>query len=272
MTATTESAAVANDESVGSGKIKKRRSVYPWVSVISLLAMIGLWQLLVSAGAVSTQVMSSPSQVWHTAGQVISNGTLGSAFGDSAKLYLTGLGISIVVGVPAGIIFGYWRFIGAIFDPLIAILYATPLIALLPLVLVWFGISFKAQVVMVLLVAIFPIIITTMNGVRELDPDLLRVAKSFRASQWSIIRTLLFPSLLPYIVTGLRLSMGLGLIGVVVSEYYLGESGLGGFIMQAGSINDTSQVMVGILVLALSSVLLTALIKWVERRVTPWRP
>jgi NitT/TauT family transport system permease protein len=111
-----------------------------------------------------------------------------------------------------------------------------------------------------------------MNGVRELDPDLLRVAKSFRASQWSIIRTLLFPSLLPYIVTGLRLSMGLGLIGVVVSEYYLGESGLGGFIMQAGSINDTSQVMVGILVLALSSVLLTALIKWVERRVTPWRP
>jgi ABC-type nitrate/sulfonate/bicarbonate transport system permease component len=252
MTATTESAAVANDESVGSGKIKKRRSVYPWVSVISLLAMIGLWQLLVSAGAVSTQVMSSPSQVWHTAGQVISNGTLGSAFGDSAKLYLTGLGISIVVGVPAGIIFGYWRFIGAIFDPLIAILYATPLIALLPLVLVWFGISFK--------------------GVRELDPDLLRVAKSFRASQWSIIRTLLFPSLLPYIVTGLRLSMGLGLIGVVVSEYYLGESGLGGFIMQAGSINDTSQVMVGILVLALSSVLLTALIKWVERRVTPWRP
>jgi NitT/TauT family transport system permease protein len=248
-----------------------RRGLYPLISMISIVVIIVIWQLLVSTGALSMQVASSPQEVLKQADTMFGDGSLVSAIGSSAKLYAVGIGISIVIGVPAGIVFGYWRMIGAIFDPLVAMLYATPLIALLPLVLVWFGISFKAQVVMVVLVSIFPMLIATMNGTRELDPDLLRVAKSFRASQWAIIRTLLFPSLLPYIITGLRLSMGGGLIGVVVSEYYLGESGLGGLIMQAGAINNTAGVMVGILVLALSSVLLTALIKWVDRRVSPWR-
>jgi len=241
------------------------------VSVLSVIVVLAVWELLAALDAINTATMSSPSDILSAARRLIESGELLSAIGSSAKLFGLGLGISALIGIPGGIVLGWWRMLGAVFEPFIAILYATPLIAILPLILVWFGITFKAQVVMVVLVSVFPMLVSVTAGVRQVDPALLRLARSYRASQTAILRTLVLPSTVPFIITGLRLSMGLGLVGVVVAEYFLGEKGLGGLILRAGLVLDTSTVFVGIVVLGASSLLLTGLIKWIDRTASAWR-
>ncbi len=247
------------------------RVAYRLVGVVSVIALLVIWQVMSDTNVVNPALSSSPSGVWDTARQMISDGTLGAAVWSTAGLFAVGLGVSIFIGVTAGIILGWWRLLGAVFDPLVAMLYATPLIALLPLVLVWFGISFKGQVVMVVLVSVFPLLVNVMVGTRQVDPGLLRLATSFRGSQLAVLRTLVIPSIVPYIVTGVRLAVGGALIGVTLAEYFEGNSGIGGVILRAGTELNAGMVFVGIVVLAGTSLTLTALIRAVEGRVSGWR-
>lgn len=247
------------------------RTRYKVIGVASLILGLALWQLLADTGAINSALSSSPLDVWRSAIQLISAGTLGSAVLASAELYGVGLALSIAIGLIFGMVLGWWRALGAVFDPWIAILYSTPLIALLPLVLVWFGIGFQGQIVMVVLVSVFPLLINVMTGTRHVDDALLRLARSFGASEFAILRSLVLPSLVPYIVTGVRLAVGTALIGVVLAEYFEGTSGIGALILRAGVQLDTAEVFVGIVVLAGTVLTLTSLIRLVERRINSWR-
>lgn len=247
------------------------RATHRLIGFGSIIGLLVLWQVLADTNVINTATASDPSDVWNMGRQMVSDGTLGSAIWSSAGLYGAGLGVAILIGVIGGIILGWWRILGAIFDPWIAILYSTPLVALLPLVLVWFGITFKAQVVMVVLVSVFPLLVNVMVGTRQVDPGLLRLAKSFRGSQFAVLRTLVLPSLVPYIVTGLRLAAGGGLIGVTVAEYFMGNNGIGGMILRDGTELNTAGTFVGIVVLAGASLTILAIIRTVERRVSGWR-
>ncbi|MBO0768372.1 MAG: ABC transporter permease [Solirubrobacterales bacterium] len=244
---------------------------YRIIGFASVIGLLVLWQIAADNNLVNHATSSSPSEVWNQARQMVSDGTLGSAVAASGKLYGVGLGVSVLIGVFGGIILGWWRLLGAIFDPWIAMLYSTPLIAVLPLILVWFGINFKGQVVMVVVVSVFPLLVNVMAGVRQVEPRLLRLARSFRGSQLAILRTLVLPSIVPYIVTGLRLAAGAGLIGVTVAEYFEGENGVGGVILRAGTELNTSEVFVGVAVLAGAALTMTLLIRMVEARVSGWR-
>lgn len=253
------------------GTIWRSDHRYKLLSLISVIGALALWQLFADLGWINETLSSSPSNVFHALKQSISDGTLGTAVVSSAKLYGTGLACSISIGIVFGVLLGWWRALGALFDPWIAALYSTPLIALLPLIIVWFGIGFKGRVVMVVLVSVFPLLVSVMTGSRQVDPALIRLATSFRASQLAIIRTLLLPSLVPYIVTGVRLAVGTGLIGVVLAEYFEGTSGIGGMILHAGVQLDASMVFVGIVVLAGTALTLTSLIRLLEARFNSWR-
>jgi NitT/TauT family transport system permease protein len=253
---------------------RRRRLGSGWhklISAASIALGLALWQWLAASGAINRTLTSSPSDVVRSAYGMIADGSLGAAVLSSARLYGIGLAISIVIGIVAGMALGWWRALGAAFDPWIAILYSTPLIALLPLIIVWFGIGFRGQVVMVVLVSVFPLLVNVMVGTRQVDESLLRLARSFGGSQLAVLRSLVLPSLVPYIVTGVRLSVGAGLIGVVISEYFEGSNGIGGIILKAGVQLDSSAVFVGIVVLAGTVLTLTSLIRVIEKKVSGWR-
>jgi ABC-type nitrate/sulfonate/bicarbonate transport system permease component len=246
-------------------------SRYKLVSLGSLIGGLILWQVLAEVGIVDRSLASCPLDVFRAARLMIDNGSLGSAVASSARLYAAGVGLSVALGIICGVAFGWWRTLGAVFDPWVAVLYSTPLVAVLPLVIVWFGIGFKGQVALVVLVSVFPLLVTVTTGTRQVDEALLRLARSFGASQFAILRSLLLPSLVPYVVTGVRLSVGTGLIGVVIGEYFEGSQGVGGIILQAGVTLNSSQVFVGIFVLAGTALTLTSIIRFFEAKLTVWR-
>lgn len=247
------------------------RRRYTAISILSVLVVLGVWQVCADTGVVQARLTSSPWGVVQAARYLIDTGQLGSDIASSAALFGVGITIAIVIGGIGGVVIGWWRTVGAIFEPFIAMLYAMPLIALLPVILVWFGITFEAQIVMVVLISVFPVLVSVMTGTRHVDLELIRLARSFRASQGAIMRTVVLPSLVPYFITGIRLAIGGALVGVVVSEYFMGESGIGGLIVRAGDILDTGQVFVGVTILALVSVFLTSLLRALERRLMRWR-
>lgn len=246
----------------------------PWlkvVSVVSVVLLLAVWQLLAQTGVIDRTQSSSPADVWRSFASMAANGSLGTALLASAKLYGVGLALSVGIGIVFGLILGWWRVLGAIFDPWIAVLYSTPLIALLPLIIVWFGIGFQGQLVMVVLVSVFPLLVNVMAGTRQADDALLRLARSYGASQCAIVRTIVLPALVPYVVTGIRLAIGTALIGTVIGEYFEGTDGIGSIILKAGVMLDSSGVFVGIVILAGVALGLTSLIRVAERKVSSWR-
>lgn len=251
------------------GVVSRHR--YKLLSFASVLVALGLWQLFAELGLINRSLSSSPVDVWDAFKGVVSDGTLATAVVSSAKLYGLGLACSITIGVVLGIALGWWRILGALFDPWIAVLYSTPTIALLPLILVWFGIGFEGRLAIVLLVSVFPLLVSVMTGSRQVDESMLRLARSFRASQFAIMRSVLVPSLVPYMVAGVRLAIGTGLIGVVLSEYFEGTDGIGGMILRAGVELNAGKVFVGIAILAGTALTLTSLIRLLEARFSFWR-
>ncbi|HEY6496642.1 MAG TPA: ABC transporter permease [Trebonia sp.] len=241
------------------------------ISIASVIVVLAAWQLCASQGVVDEKLTSSPWGVVQSFRFLIDNGQLGSDVASSARLFGVGLGLAIVIGGLGGVLIGWWRLVAAVFEPWIAILYSMPLIALLPLILVWFGISFSAEVVMVVLISVFPVLVSVITGTRNVDQELVRLARSFCGSELAVIRTVLFPSLVPYFVSGVRLAIGSALVGVVVSEYFLGNSGIGGLIVTAGENLQSGEVFVGITILALSAIVMTTLLRRAERRISQWR-
>lgn len=248
-----------------------RRTAYLLLSILSVAVVLGAWQLCSSTGVVNPSLASSPWGVITAAQHLIASGELGSDVAASAELLAVGLAISIVVGTVLGLAIGWSKVMAAVCEPFVVMIYAMPTIALLPVILAWFGISFEAQVVMVFVISVFPILVSVMTGTRSVDISLIRLARSFRASQYKILRTVVLPAIIPYFVSGVRLGIGTGLIGVVVAEYFLGENGLGGLIVKEGALLEISYVFVGLIVLALGALVLTSGLRTIERRVTKWR-
>lgn len=253
------------------GRRLSNRALYRIIGLASVIGGLVLWQVLADTNVLNVATSSSPSNIWDSARLLISNGTLGSSVAASAKLYGVGLGASILIGITLGLILGRFRLLSAVFDPWIAMLYSTPLVALLPLILVWFGITFLAQVVVVVVVSVFALLVNVMVGVREVDPGLKRLAQSFRGSELAVLRTLVLPAIVPYVVTGVRLAVGFAFIGVVVSEYFMGDQGIGGMIVREGNELNTGAVFVGIVVIAGAALVMTGIVRALESRVSGWR-
>jgi len=242
------------------------------ISALAVVAFLILWELSARHRWIEPLFTSSPSRVFTAFRELVRTGELQRNGLASLRLFLSGMSLAIGIGVPLGIVIGWYRRINAIIDPFISILYATPRLALIPLILLWFGVGDQSRVVVVFLTAFFPIVINTTSGVRAIDPQLLRVSRVFGANDMQIFRTLALPTALPYIMTGIRLAIGQGLIGVVVAEFFLGKTGIGSMITRAGYTLRSDVAMVGVLIVAASSLILTAALRFIERRLARWRP
>jgi len=189
---------------------------------------------------------------------------------ESLLILFYGLAIAIVVGVPLAILMARFRPVDWALDLPVNAMYATPMVALVPLLVLWFGIYMQAKVIVVFLFCVFPILINTYQGVRECDKNMLEVARSFRSSEWRMWRDVLFPFALPFIAAGIRLAIGRGLVGVVIAEFYTTISGLGYMITRYAHIFDMDKTFVPVILLMFLGVSLTSALKWLERRIAPW--
>ena len=170
-----------------------------------------------------------------------------------------------MVGLPLGVLLGRSRTLNAMLDPFITAFNATPRLVFLPLVLLWFGLGLWSKVVIVFIGALFPILINTYEGVRNADKVLINVVRSFGAKEWDIARLVVVPNSLPYIVAGLRLAIGRAVLGVVVAEFFGSEEGLGVVMVRAAGSYQVDVVFAGLIVFASLSLLMTGLVKMVER-------
>jgi NitT/TauT family transport system permease protein len=181
-----------------------------------------------------------------------------------------GLVAAVIVGIPLAVAMARVRWLDWALDLPINALYATPLVALVPLLVLWFGIYLKAKIIVVFLFAVFPLLINTYQGVRECDKNMLEVAQSFRSSEWRTWQDVLLPFAVPYILAGVRLAIGRGLIGMIIAEFYTTISGLGFMITKYANVFAMDKTFVPVIVLMVLGVSLTTLLKWFGRRIAPW--
>jgi NitT/TauT family transport system permease protein len=189
---------------------------------------------------------------------------------ESLLILFYGLGIAIRVDVPLAILMARFKPVDWALDLPVNAMYATPMVALVPLLVLWFGIYMEAKVIVVFLFCVFPVLINTYQGVRECDKNMLEVARSFRSNEWRMWQDVLFPFALPYIAAGVRLAIGRGLVGVVIAEFYTTISGLGYMITRYAHIFDMDKTFVPVILLMFLGVSLTSALKWLERRIAPW--
>jgi sulfonate transport system permease protein len=243
----------------------RQRSFYRWGFLFLILA---LWELL--GPLVSPILFSYPSKIAVAFYELTISGELIYYAAESLQILFYGLFFSILIGVPLAVLMARVKPIDWALELPINALYSTPMVALVPLLVLWFGIYMQAKVIVVFLFAVFPILINTYQGVRECDKNMLEVARSFRSPEWRTWQDVLLPFALPYIAAGVRLAIGRGLVGMVIAEFYTTISGLGYMITRYAHIFETDKTFVPVILLMFLGITLTAALKWVERRIAPW--
>jgi NitT/TauT family transport system permease protein len=240
----------------------RRRQVPSWViTVVSVVSVILAWEFF--GRDINPVFGSYPS--------AILDGKLGKALLESLQPFLVGYVLAIVIGVPLGLVTGRFRVVEAAVGIYITAGYAMPLVALVPLLVLWLGLGFKVKVAIVFLLSVFPICINTWLGVNAVPKTLIEVGKSFVASDSVILRRIILPATLPYIMAGIRLAVGRAVVAMVIAEFFTSISGLGAIIITSANNFDTATTFVPIIIIMLMAVALNFFIGAVERWVAPWQ-
>ncbi len=243
------------------------------LGAVAVVVFLSVWELMGGVlQVVNPMFMSAPSLIGKAAVQLFESGEIWNDLRVSGLEFFWGYVLSVIVAVPFGIAVGWYKRMSYIFDPFINAMNATPRVALLPLVIIWLGIGIISKVGIIFLGAVFPILINTRDGVKTTPYNLLNAARSFGASQWQVFRSVVLPSTVPFILTGLRLGVGRALIGVMVGELYAATAGIGFMITVAGATFQTDKVFVGVLIFATSGMIAMELLTKLEARFSKWRP
>jgi ABC-type nitrate/sulfonate/bicarbonate transport system permease component len=233
---------------------------------------MAFWQALWSAGKISPLFMSGPSAIAIRFYDDLLHGSLLSDLGYSGKNFAIGFGLAVGAGVVLGVLVGWYRKLEMLAGPFLTALYSTPRVAMVPLIIIWFGIGMWSKVFIVFISAFFPVLINTVGGMKAIDRDLLRAARAFCANDWQIFTTIAIPGAVPFILTGVRQGVALGLIGVVVGEMFGGSQGIGFMVAYGGQTFATDTLFVGVLVIAFAGIFLSWGAEQLERRFSQWRP
>jgi len=259
-----KSAAVSNNETA------ERRQTPRWViTVASVAVVLIIWEIV--GRQINPVFGSYPTAIAAAFWELLISGQLGAALYDSLRPFVLGYGLAIVVGIPVGLVVGRFRVAEAALGLYVTAGYAMPLVALVPLLILWLGLGFAVKVAVVFLMSLFPIIINTWLGVVAVPKTLIEVGKSFVAPDLVILRRIILPATLPYIMAGIRLAVGRAVVAMVIAEFFTTISGLGAVIINSANNFDTATMFVPIIILMVMAIGLNWLIGWVERRVAPWQ-
>lgn len=244
----------------------------PLLGTIGVVLFLGFWEWAGTSGFANPLFTSSPSRIVKAFIVLGASGELVTDILVSGAEFLYGFALSIVVGIPLGILMGWYRKIDAVCDPFVNFFYSTPRIALLPVMTIWLGIGINSKIAIVFLGAVFAILINTIAGVKNLDASLLRAARSFGADDLQIFRTIALPGTVPFLLTGIRLGLGHALVGVVAGELYAAQAGVGYLIAVAGNTFQMDKVFAGVVIIAGAGMLITALVRRIEDHFQSWKP
>jgi NitT/TauT family transport system permease protein len=238
----------------------------------AVVLTLAIWQAFWSTGKISPLFFSGPSAIAARFWDSAAHGQLLSDLRYSGINFAIGFALASIAGVVMGVIVGWYRRVDMLFGPFLTALYSTPRVAMVPLIIIWFGIGMWSKVFIVFLSAFFPVLVNTIGGIRAIDNDLLRAARAYCASDWQIFTTVAVPGAVPFILTGLRQGVSLGLIGVVVGEMFGGSQGIGFMVAYGGQTFATDTLFVGVIIIAFAGIVLTAGAERLERHFSRWRP
>jgi NitT/TauT family transport system permease protein len=263
------SAAIAEKLAAKQRRDKLKRAAFPILSWVSVIGGILLWELI-GRSVGGSLFLATPLQTWAAMIELWRSGELQKHIWVSGQEFLYGYVIACVAGIVIGLLMASYRTGSALLGPWVSGLYATPIIAVAPLVILWFGIGIWSKIVVVISVVIFPVIINTEAGIRATDRHLIEAIRSFGANQLQIFTKVSLPSALPFMLAGLRLGIGRGLIGVVVGELFGARAGVGFMILQAAESFAMPKLFAGVIVLAAAGISLTAGCHYLEKKLVPW--
>jgi NitT/TauT family transport system permease protein len=238
------------------------------IRTVSVISVLTLWQIL--GAKVDPSLFTVPSKIASAAVEMIGSGELWAYLEPSLVVLAIGLVLASVVGVAIGLLLARFWVLDVAFGVYITFLYSLPSVALVPLIVLWAGFETSAKVIILFLFAFFPMVINTYQGVKNVDRKLIEVGQAFRCTERQLWTNIVLPGALPFIVTGLRLAVGRGLIGMVLADLYTAISGIGYLIVRTASTYEVDKMFVPIVTLGLLGVSLTAALRFLEIRVAPW--
>lgn len=248
------------------------QKTYPnWVSIVSILCLLAIWELICQSGVVSSLFLPAPSAIISALLQMIADGEIGVSLAASLYRILAGFFIGSLVGLAVGLVTGTSALMDKIGTPIVNALYPIPKIALLPLFILWLGIGELSKVTIIALGVFFPVAMNTYSGVKNVDTLLLKVAASFNASWWMTMKSVVLPNALPMIFAGLRLAAGTSLLLLVAAEMIAAQVGIGALILHYGDLMITDRLMAGVIVLSLLGLVFNLILQFVERKAIPWK-
>jgi NitT/TauT family transport system permease protein len=215
--------------------------------------------------------LSYPTAIAKAGVAMLGTGELLGALVSSLQTVVVGFATAALLGIVMGLLIGRYRVVDAATDWLINALYATPLVAVIPLVILWLGLGDLTKLFIVTILAVFPVLINTAAGVRNVPQALIDVSTAFAANERQVFMKVILPSAVPYMMTGLRLGIGRAIIGMVVAEFFTAITGLGALIVKYGNRYDTASMFVPILMLMMLGILLTWVVRRAEEHFAPWR-
>jgi ABC-type nitrate/sulfonate/bicarbonate transport system permease component len=243
------------------------------LGLVSFAGFFALWELGASVGVVSTYFFSAPSLILAAAVKFGQTATFWADVRVSLTELIVGYVVGGALGVVAGLLAGWYRRLNLLIDPWLSFFYSLPKIAIIPIMVLWFGLNMRSVIAAVIFGTFLTVLINTLHGVHTVERRFLDVATSFRASRGRLFRTVILPTTVPFIVAGLRLGVGSALIGVFVGELFASTSaGLGYFIDNFGDVAEATPMLFGVIVFTLIGVSIIACLRLVERRFEQWRP
>lgn len=253
---------------IAIGRRRRQTLINISIRVASLILVLAIWQVF--GAKIDQTLFTTPSAIGKAAVDMIASGELWNYLAPSLVVLLIGLSMAVVVGVLIGVLLARYWILDLALGVYITFLYSIPSVALVPLIVLWAGFETSAKVIILFLFAFFPMAINTYQGVKNVDPKLMEVGRSFRCSERQLWTNIVLPGALPFIITGLRLAIGRGLIGMVLADLYTAISGIGYLIVRTASTYEVDKMFVPIVTLGLLGVMLTAAVRFLETRAAPW--
>jgi NitT/TauT family transport system permease protein len=238
--------------------------------LVSAGCVLVIWQLL-SLVVTNRLLLVPPADVAAALVKEVNNGAMWTNAVATVTAVVSSFLVSCVIGIAIGLALASSRLLSLTGGPVLSALNSVPIIALAPLFVAWLGLGFASKFVLVLLVAVFPVVVTTEAGLRAADKPLIEAARSFNATRWQIFTTVTFPYALPFIVSGVRVAWARALVGIVVAEFFGSFAGFGFAVMSASQTFDTARVLGYVFVLGAMGLIGSVLFASLERRLAPWR-
>jgi sulfonate transport system permease protein len=239
------------------------------VRLLSIFVLFVAWEYF--GRRVNPILFTYPTAIIRAFIGLVASGELQSYMKESLLVLFYASILAVIVGVFLGVAMGRFSIVDWATDIYISALYSMPMVAMVPLIVLWFGFKVPAKVIIVFLFMVFPILLNTYQGVKDVDRNLQEVARSFCSTEGQLWRHLIIPSAIPFIVVGVRLAIGRGLVGMIVAEFYTSVTGLGYMIVRYANAFETDKLFVPIVVVMVLGVGLMSLAKWAEGRIAPWR-